>query len=237
MKVLQELERLNNISINNNPSLWEKKHKNNFKIFSLNCQSLRGKIEHFREDNIVTTSDVICLSETWLLSDENIENIQIAGYVLRANGVGRGKGIATYFRQNIFHHCQDIKKKYFQLMKLISKSLDVISVYRSKEGQIDELLNDITDIISWEKRTLICGDFNICYNEDRSNKLIETLENHGFNQLVQEATFIKGSLIDHVYLRECETRSNVDCCLYSPYYCAMDHDALLTTVCIREEQL
>ena len=122
-------------------------------------------------------------------------------------------------------------------MKLISESLDVISVYRSQEGQIDELLNDITDMISWEKSTLICGDFNICYNEDRSNKLIETLENHGFKQLVQEATFIKGSLIDHVYLREGETRSNVDCCLYSPYYCAMDHDALLTTVCIREEQL
>ena len=236
VKALQELERLNNISINNNPSLWEKKHKNNFKIFSLNCQSLRGKIEHFREDNIVTTSDVICLSETWLLSDENIDTIQIDGYVLRANGVGHGKGIATYFKQNKFNHCHDIKEKYFQLTKLISESLDVISIYRSQEGQIDQLLNEITNIISWEKTTLICGDFNVCYNEDRSNKLITTLENYGFKQLVQEATFIKGSLIDHVYFRVCETTANVDCCLYSPYYSAMDHDALLITVSIREEQ-
>ena len=213
------------------------KNENCLKIFSLNCQSLRGKIEHLREDKIVTTSDVICLSETWLMSDENIDNIKIDGYVLQLNGVGRGKGVATYFRQNIFHHSQDIKERYFQLTKLISESLDVISLYRSHEGQIDQLLNEITDIISWEKTTLICGDFNICYNKHSSNKLIETLENYGFKQLVQEATFIKGSLIDHVYLRECGTRSNVDCCLYSPYYCAMDHDALLTTVCIREEQL
>ena len=130
----------------------------------------------------------------------------------------------------------NIKEKYFQLTKLISEALDVISIYRSQEGQIDQLLNEITNIISWEKTTLICGDFNVCYNEDRSNKLITTLENYGFKQLVQEATFIKGSLIDHVYFRVCETTANVDCCLYSPYYCAMDHDALLTTVSIREEQ-
>ena len=74
---------------------------------------MRGKIEHLREDKIVTTSDIICLSETWLLSDENIDTIQIDGYVLRANGVGHGKGIATYFKQNKFNHCHDIKEKYF----------------------------------------------------------------------------------------------------------------------------
>ena len=235
-KALQELERLNHISMNNNPSPWDKIDENHLKIISLTCQSLRGKIDHFRDDKIVTTSDIICLSESWLLSDENVENIQIDGYCLQANGVGRGKGIATYFRQNIFHHCIDIKKNYFQLSKFTSKSIDVISVYRYQEARIDQLLKDITDIVNWEKRTLICGDFNICYNEDRSNKLIATLENHGFKQLVKEATFIKGSLLDHVYIRECDTSYDVDCRLYSPYYTAMDHDALLTTVSIREEQ-
>ena len=235
-KALEELDRLNNKSINNNPPPWEQNNKSFLKIFSLNCQSLQGKISHIQNDKIVIMSDVICLSETWLLSDENTDNIQIDGYFLCANGVGRGKGIATYFRQNIFQHVKDVKEKYYQITKLKSESLDVISVYRSQEGSIDQLLDTLTSIIDWQKATLVCGDFNVCYNQHRSNKLIETLENHGFKQLVQEATFIKGSLIDHVYLRECGTSTAVDCCLYSPYYCAMDHDALLTTVSIREEQ-
>ena len=66
----------------------------NLKIVSLNCQSLRGKMNHIREDEIILRSHVICLSETWLVSDEINENIKIKGYDLKANGVGKGKGIA-----------------------------------------------------------------------------------------------------------------------------------------------
>ena len=226
---------MNNKSINNNPPTWEQNSEDFLKIFSLNCQSLRGKISHIMNDKIVTLGDLICLSETWLLSDENTDDIQIDGYVLCANVVGRGKGLATYFKQNIFHHSKDVKEKNYQLTKMSSEFVDVISVYRSQEGCIDRLLNTLSGVIDWQKTTLICGDFNVCYNQDRSNKLIATLENLGFKQLVQEATFIKGSLIDHVYLRECGTSIGVDCSLYSPYYCAMDHDALLTTV--RKEQV
>ena len=234
-RALEELNRLNSKSMNSNPPPWEQNNENFVKIFSLNCQSLQGKVNHIQNDEIVTKSDVICLSETWLLSEESTANVQIDGYVLHANRVGRGKGIATYFRQNMFQHVKDVKETFFQITKLTSESLDIISVYRSQEGLIDQLLNDITNNINWQKSTLICGDFNVCYNIDKSNKLIATLENLGFKQLVQEATFIKGSLIDHVYLRECGAITAVDCCLYSPYYCAMDHDALLTT--IRKEQI
>ena len=173
------------------------------------------------------------MSETWLLSDENTENIQINGYVLQANSVGRGKGLATYFKNNLFQHCKDIKETHFQITKMTSEFLEVISVYRSKEGLINQILQELSNLIDGDKTTMICGDFNICYNSDGSNKLVKTLEGLGFKQLVQESTHIKGGLIDHVYLRESKTSVSVDCSLYSPYYCAMDHDALLTTVKIK----
>ena len=156
-KALEELDRLNNKSMNNNPPAWEQKNENFLKIFSLNCQSLRGKISHIQNDKIVIISDIICLSETWLLSDENTDDIQIGGYVLCANGVGHGKGIATYFRQNIFKHVKDVKGKYYQLTKLKSESLDVVSVYRSQEGHIDQLLDTVTSIIDLQKQ--------LCYAE------------------------------------------------------------------------
>ena len=90
MKALDELDRLNNISMNKNPQIWEQNKDENIRIFSLNCQSLRGKMNHIQEDEIISGSHVICLSETWLASDEINENIEIKGYDLKANGVGRG---------------------------------------------------------------------------------------------------------------------------------------------------
>ena len=236
-KALEELDRLNNISKNNNPPLWEQTHENLLKVFSLNCQSLQGKMNHIQEDKILTRSDVICLSETWLLSDEFDENIQIEGFSLHANGVGRGKGLATYFKQNTFQHSKDIKEQHFQISKLTSNSLDVISIYRSQEGKVNQLLKKIKDMMNWDTTTLICGDINICYISDRSNNFILALEELGFKQLVKEATHIKGGLIDHVYIRDRSNIVSVECSHYSPYYCAMDHDALLTTVSLKKVKL
>ena len=140
------------------------------------------------------------------------------------------KDLQHISNKNMFQHDKDVKKTYFQLTKLKSEHVDVISVYRSKEGIINQILDELFNSIDWDKTTLICGDFNVCHNSDRGNKLITTLEGLGFKQLVQEATHIKGGLIDHVYIRESGTSVSVDCSLYSPYYCAMDHDAVLTTI-------
>ena len=81
-----------------------------------------------------------------------------------------------------------------------------------------------------EKTTVICGDFNICYKSDRNNTMIKALEEIGFQQLVQASTHFEGGLIDHVYVRKCVSKVNIDCSQYSPYYCAKDHDALLLTI-------
>ena len=76
----------------------------------------------------------------------------------------------------------------------------------------------------------MCGDVNICFKFDRNNNLIKNLEDNGFDQYVKEATHIQGGLIDHVYVKQGSTVVDVDVCLYSPYYCAKDHDALLLTI-------
>ena len=69
-KALQELDRLNSISMNKNPQRWDKTMKGDIRIFSLNCQSLQGKLNFIRDDKTVNKSDLICISETWLSSDE-----------------------------------------------------------------------------------------------------------------------------------------------------------------------
>ena len=85
-------------------------------------------------------------------------------------------------------------------------------------------------MIDPSKSTVICGDFNICYKQDRDNKLIKALQNLGFRQTVTEATHIDGGLIDHVYIREAGTIQEILTNMYSPYYTALDHDAICITL-------
>ena len=229
-KALQELDRLNSISMNKNPQRWDKTMKGDIRIFSLNCQSLQGKLNFIREDKTVKKSDVICISETWLSSDEPGQDFQLQGFDLKLNSVGQGKGLATYFRPEVFKHCTDIKEKFFQLSKFSSPTLDVISVYRSQGGRPELLFENLSKLIDLGKCTLICGDFNICFNADRRNPLIDGLENISFKQFVQTSTHFEGGLIDHVYMRQGPNPVSIKCAQYSPYYCAKDHDAQLVTI-------
>ena len=79
------------------------------------------------------------------------------------------------------------------------------------------------------KPSLITGDFNICYLINKNNRMSQGLQNNGFNQLVTEATHIKGGYIDHAYWRDQHdvwAEPVVD--RYSPYY--SDHDGICTTL-------
>ena len=116
-----------------------------------------------------------------------------------------------------------------QITKFSSSSIDIINTYRSANGHSVELLNNIIKMAPLENAVLITGDFNICYQMNRMNRLIQGLENLGFRQLVNEATHIRGRHIDHVYWRDpTGTWSEPDLDRYSPYY--TDHDAIGLTI-------
>ena len=209
-------------------------NKNSVKIFSLNCQSLRPKMEHLKEDPMVFLSDIICISETWLDSDLIREELLLPGYDLHLNSVGKGRGLAVYFKRDKGNWSCDLKKTDYQITKVTFNRLDVISIYRSSDSKISEVLDSLVKMLDFSKIILLCGDFNICYQMSRDNLLIRTLEDIGFRQLVMEATHIKGGHIDHVYILG-KHSVNADISLYSPYYCAKDHDAVISTVNVGDE--
>ena len=115
----------------------------------------------------------------------------------------------------------------FQLTKLTSKTVDVISVYMSDRAISSEVIESVFDIVDFKKTTILCGDFNICYSQRRNHPIFSSLEKYGFKQLVSESTHIQGGHIDQVHVREADSILRVDVELYSPYYTAKDHDALL----------
>jgi len=130
-------------------------------------------------------------------------------------------------RKQVFSLISNIKKEKFQLTKLTSFNLDIISIYRSEGGNLKEIATELEKLLAENKTTLICGDLNICFKEEKNNYLIKSLEEHGFCQVNQLATHIAGGHIDHIYINN---EVNIDVSLYSPFYCAKDHDALLAVL-------
>lgn len=232
-KALAELAEMNKRSINQNPIPWKQNDENLLKIASLNAMNLKTNFEGIVCDKTILQSTLIAFSETWL--DEETKPL-IDGYKSHFNNVGQGKGLAVYFKENIFKHVLNIKKETMQLMKLKSARLQAIAVYRSNQGNTVELLEHLIELITPGVNTVICGDFNICYQATRNNIVTKYLEGNGFTQLVKEATHIQGRLIDHFYMRIYENgQQSTSLYRYSPYYA--DHDAICTTIRFQEQDL
>ena len=135
-----------------------------------------------------------------------------------------------YFKTETFESNQSetLKTENFQVIKKKHSYLDVINLYRSQQGNPQEVYKTIEAFITGEENFLILGDFNLCFNEDNSNILIQSLLKSNFHQLIKTPTQRCGRIIDHAYFRGNNQKISIESITYSPYY--SDHDALLIVV-------
>ena len=173
-------------------------------------------------------SDVICFPETWIWENEDTTELELQEYKSNHVAVGRGKGVSVYYKESKFCHIQDYSTENIQLAKLLGDKLDLIAVYKAPRGNDGLLRNEIQKLINTEKSTLICGDFNMCFIDNRKCRTTKYLMEAGFQQLVEDATHIEGGHIDQVYLKSEKILADIK--LYSPYYTAKDHDAVCITL-------
>ena len=198
---LREIERLEKISINNNPTIWKKDTTDTIKIASLNCMQLFPHLADIMNDDQLWKADYVNLSET---------------------------SIASFVRLQISPESSSKSEKGISLMLLKQNELDVFHVYRSEMGSDQVLLEILKKERNDGKTTIITGDFNLCYKRSPNHRLSKGLKEIGFEQLVEEPTHIRGGLIDHVYWRDAEKTWKHHIETYSPYY--SDHDAILVTL-------
>ena len=170
---LEELERMNAIAINN--SLQTR----NPLISSTNILSLRAHFDDMKHSTTVPKSDVICFQETWIEpNQENLSNFKMDGFNCHFVSLGRGKGLATYYKEN-YKFQDEVKNPMYQIAKIGSKEVDIINVYRSSNAPA-MFIDDLKSLISQERETHILGDFNFCYKSERNNKIAKVLDELGF---------------------------------------------------------
>jgi exonuclease III len=217
-QAIEELERLKNISLNNNPTEWEKEDNKSFKIYSLNCRSLKKHLPDILSDEILMKSDVICLQETWLDGDMMRDDLEMTDYKLHLNSQGKGKGVAIYFKKETLRHQVDIKEENLQLSKFTSDVIDLVVLYRSQNGDQNHLTLILEKLLDSEKPLLVVGDFNFCFMGNSSTPTKKYFHENHFQQLVQEPTHIEGNLLDHAYMRDMKRVNKYKTEVHSKYY-------------------
>ena len=127
-----------------------------------------------------------------------------------------------------------VKLHNLQITQMASGELDVIVVYRSADCKMKTVIDMVWGLVDLTKSVIVCGDINLCFSTFPDNSLVRSFTSQGFDQLVKEATHINGGLIDHVYFKSGRHDLKADVSVYSPYYTAHDHDAMLVEVYMEE---
>ena len=229
---LEELERLKKISLNENPTNWNKRIEST-KIAFVNCAGLIAHLADIRCDQKLLKANILHLDETHIGEDFDESSFTIEGFDSHFINIGNGKGVATYRSSDIEANTLFHKEKKLQIVKVSMNGLDSINLYRSSNKSINETWESLNKMIDEGKATIVTGDFNICLNKYKTNILTSALNNIGFQQLQIEASHIMGGTIDHVYWRDPEGKWNkpsLEQC--SPYYSG--HDQFLITLTRKE---
>ena len=223
-KAMKESENLSEIALNNKTTVWTKRDALSLKISTLNIRSVVKHFDDLKHDHQMLHSDIICLNETFLHSNQCLPHLQ-EYHVLYASK-GRASGVAILYKPFLkIKNSIIVTKDTFQAVKISFILFDLIAVYRSpSETSLKAFLDILKNGIDDTRATIICGDMNINLFKNPSNMVTLYLQSQGFKQIVRKATHISGSLLDHVYIRlpKCTVFHN----LHHVYY--SDHDAILT---------
>ena len=163
----------------------------------LNVRSLKKHFLDIFDFSYVYSFDCFAVCETWLLSNDNIEEFIIPGYIIHNNPAGKGKGLAVYYRKGRIVTC--CASPYFQLTALLHNNVVIVFVYISSNCPLSDVLDQFHKInesyLSAQK--IFVGDFN--FSATNKNSITSWMKENSYYQHVKFPTHILGNLIDHVY--------------------------------------
>ena len=197
MAAMRELNRIQSMALN------QREHASAAKTltFSLNIRSLAKNHCHLLR-TYPKGAGLLALQETWCHNDQDPTQFAIPGYNLHLVSHGRGKGIATYYKEEF--EVTGVKSRLtYQMCKVSKADFDVINIYRSQDANTVDFLNDLKDLIDNDESRpcIILGDFNWNYPQRQGNCAINLIESWSFHQIIKASTHIGGGLLDHIYIK------------------------------------
>ena len=170
-------------------------------IFYTNILSLNKHIFDLEHDIYATQADFLCLSETWLLEDQEIRKIK--GYTFHPASWGKGRGVGVFAREKLkFSIIGTYSCHRFQMISLkIYESIQLTVLYLSQGVANDSqsgLLEQLRNVEDPNLLPIIMGDMN--FDIKTQTLLSKYLQEKELVQKVDTPTQRRGRIIDHVYI-------------------------------------
>lgn len=211
-----------------------------------NIQSLNKHFDDLVKDKRFWNADVICLTETWLRSKQNVRAFDKNGFnfyhaaredayddsnpqVLKLQS-SKGGGVAVYIKDSGLNtNLSLLSKKNLDAIcvNFVSENIVVLTLYRPNILNVSQFLLQLERVIEHykaQRMELVClGDFN---EDARIAGPIQTyMFNQGFRQMVDFITTEGATTLDHVYVST-SLQAKVE---KMPTYYSY-HDAIMVTI-------
>lgn len=197
--------------------------RNSFIIAHYNVTSLNKNYEelsvHVRNHDF----DVIVCSETRLLVNPNVFDIQ--GYVTlySESKVNQNDGTVAYIKDTIKHDTKLVKIGQCQaieinIKKICNTNLKILAMYRPPSTDVNLFLDGLSEYMTVNDNSndnfIFIGDINIDISSDSSiaEKYKNILESEGCLSVINKPTRIQGNsktTIDHIFIKSNKTAQSL----------------------------
>ena len=185
------------MNLNTLNNRWYESCENRLKLSFFNTRSLKKHFRDLEVDDKIKQADVIGLTETHLISLDASHQYDLEYFPYKSFvHVGKGKGVALYSKTP-FESGKDYSEHDCQILKKRVRGVWIILIYRSKNFCLSKLKSKVKPLIMNETQLVKCGDLNFNFE---SNVFTKFLDDSGFKQVIKHATFLSGSLLDHLYV-------------------------------------
>lgn len=202
------------------------------KIFHLNIQCVRNKIEQLELSLAEILPDFVCLCEHWLSKDEiqtlKLENYYLGSSFCRVNYIHGGVGIyvrPVFTSDEVLEINNLSVEKTFECCSVRCKPLNciVVSLYRTPDSNFELFINKLEDLFTilsnkYQKYEFyICADFNINFlngADVRVKKFINLLSCFNLKTIIQKptrVTKVSETLIDNIITQQNNSIVNAQC--------------------------
>ena len=204
----------------------EDTHQESLIVTLLNVRSLNKHIIDLALDERLTKSDIICLTETQLIPNSDIQEIAtLQGFeVVYNNNQDRFQSIAVCTKVNahIISHTKLTGASFITVLKpsFDNKIIKLLLLYKKHVLPLNSFCYWLQGFVTNNSVDTILGDFNVNgFNENiRLSQILSR-----YDQLVNTSTHISGSFLDHFYIRQ-EFPKPVTSDVISIYF--SDHNAI-----------
>jgi len=158
-------------------------------------------------DNRLLNLDLLCLTETQLQSDYNVEHIRnsLASFNINFNSASnhRFDNIAICYKD-----CVTIESQILNAVSIITlrkatfskKNISLAVIYRQQNIENELFLSTLNNMLDEHSIDILVGNFNIDALSNEQNIMLSMRDY--YKLIVDRPTHLSGGLLDHVYIKK-----------------------------------